>query len=60
MIQGKIDFNSPGPSTVCCEENAISPRLSSFYFHILIVKLMLKITRKCDLRSSKLEFMERD
>lgn len=48
MIQGKIDFNSPGPSTVCYQEYAISPRLSSFYFHILIVELMLTLTIKCE------------
>lgn len=48
MIQGKIDFNSPGPSTVCCEENAISPRLTSFYFHIIIVELMLRLRIKCE------------
>lgn len=48
MIQGTIDCNSPGPSTVCREENAIIPRLS-FNFPILIVELMmLRLTIKCE------------
>lgn len=50
MIQGKIDFNSPGPSTVWYQEYAISPRLSSFYFHILIV---LTLTIKCEVLKTR-------
>jgi hypothetical protein len=43
MIQGKIDFNSPGPSSECYEENAISLRFASFYFRMSIVNSLFKI-----------------
>lgn len=40
MIQGKICFNLPGPGAVCCEENAVNPRLE---FHILMFKLIQRL-----------------